>query len=140
MKKVTLTASANTGIGLFTSICVACAAIMGVESKNYHKKTDKVLDEANKRLMKKFEDLGPGYSINEYRIVKENSLSVMVSMVAVKGCCEQNDNSDEKLEPKVEEPKKEPKVEEPKQKVCPKCGAPIDDDMLFCGECGEKIK
>ena len=136
MKVVTLTASANTGIGLFTSICVACASIMGVESKNYHKKTEKVLDEANKRLMKKFEDLGPGYSINEYRVVQENVLSDTVSMVAVKECCEQNDNSDDEKQ----EPKEEPKVEEPKHKVCPKCGAPIDDDMLFCGECGEKLK
>ena len=24
--------------------------------------------------------------------------------------------------------------------VCPKCGAPIDKEMLFCGECGEKLK
>lgn len=24
--------------------------------------------------------------------------------------------------------------------VCPQCGAPIDDEMLFCGECGKKLK
>ena len=26
------------------------------------------------------------------------------------------------------------------KKVCPKCGADIDDEMLFCAECGEKLK
>lgn len=31
-------------------------------------------------------------------------------------------------------------VETPKAPVCPKCGASIDDDMMFCGECGAKLK
>jgi len=34
-------------------------------------------------------------------------------------------------------PKKTP-VKDPKK--CPKCGSPITDDMLFCGECGAKLK
>ena len=27
-----------------------------------------------------------------------------------------------------------------RQDVCPQCGSPIDGDMLFCGECGRKLK
>ena len=36
--------------------------------------------------------------------------------------------------------KPEPKVVEEKPLVCPKCGSPIEDDMMFCGECGAKLK
>jgi ribosomal protein S27AE len=25
------------------------------------------------------------------------------------------------------------------EKICPHCGAVVDDDMLFCGECGKKL-
>ena len=30
-------------------------------------------------------------------------------------------------------------VQVPKEKVCPNCHAPIDDEMIFCGECGTKL-
>ena len=46
------------------------------------------------------------------------------------------DSKDQDVKP---QPAPEPMVEE-KPKVCPNCGSPIDDDMMFCGECGTKLK
>lgn len=47
-------------------------------------------------------------------------------------------------QPGVEKkPKKEEIIEQIKEErplVCPKCGSPIDEEMVFCGECGAKLK
>ena len=41
---------------------------------------------------------------------------------------------------KKESVKEEAKVEESKDNICPNCGAPIDETMFYCGECGRKLR
>jgi len=118
--KVILSASSNNGIGLWTSICVAFCSILGKKSKNYQKKQDKVLNDANKQLMAKYKSAG-GISLSDYRVVWESKLSVTVSALATVN-------------------KEVANTIQSSEMVCPRCGAPIDDEMLFCGECGEKLK
>ena len=112
MKQCLVTASANIGRGLWTSICVAFTHIFGVESKNLEKKHQRVLSAAEKRLHEKVFELGPGYVIEDFRVNWETPLSVTVSALAVKSDA----------------------------MVCPKCGAEIDEEMKFCGVCGAKLK
>lgn len=119
-RRVILTASSNTGIGLWTSICVGFCSILGTESKNYKKKQNKVLAAANLELAQQLKSLGFGYVLSDYRVTWSGKLSVTVSALAVDSKGRKEDVAD--------------------IKVCPKCGAPIDDEMLFCGECGEKLK
>ena len=59
--------------------------------------------------------------MSDYRVTWSGKLFVTVSALAVK-------EGDSAEEPVVNDG------------VCPKCGAPIDGDMLFCGECGQKLK
>ena len=127
MSRKVLTASANMGTGLWTFICRALCEVFGKESKAFRNKQKRVLDLANKRLNAQLEALGPGYSLTEYRVVWFGNLSVTVSALAELG-------GDSRGVAQNALPSK------PKAKVCPRCGSPIDDDMLFCGECGEKLK
>ena len=123
MSRKVLTASANQGIGLWTFICRALCEVFGKESQTFRNKQRRVLDNANARLNYQLKALGPGYSLTEYRVIWFGNLSVTVSAIA------ELDNSS-----------KESSTPSSQPKVCPRCGSPIDDDMLFCGECGEKLK
>ena len=105
---------------MWTSICVGFCSIFGKKSKAYQKKQDRVLKDANEQLMAKFRSAG-GVAITDYRVVWQHKLAVTVSVLAT---------VDEKMAKAVPQ----------KNMTCPKCGAPIDDEMLFCGECGEKLK
>lgn len=89
MDRVILTASCNTGIGLWTSICVAFSSIFGCVSKNYKKKQQKVLDNANEELMEDLEELGDGYVLSDYRVTWSGGLKVTVSALAERKCCDQ---------------------------------------------------
>ena len=82
MDTVILTSSANTGIGLWTSICVAFASIMGCESKNYKRKQKRILKKANEELYKQLAELGPGYELFDYRVVETGKLAITVSAIA----------------------------------------------------------
>ena len=126
MNEVTLSASANVGVGLWTSICRAFASIFGVESKNFLNKQNRILKSAEARLKSKFAELGPGYELRDYRVTWGGALSVTVSALAVKSNAESS--QEESLKEKA------------KPKVCPQCGAPIEAEMFFCGECGHKLK
>lgn len=84
MKRFVLTASSNTGIGLWTTICVAFSSIFGCVSKNYKKKQDKVLDNANEELMESLSELGEDYVLSDYRVTWSGGLRVTVSAVAEK--------------------------------------------------------
>ena len=112
MEQYLVTASANTGRGLWTSICVFFAHIFGVESKNLLVKHNKVLTIAEERLCQKINELGPDFVIEGFRVVWETPLSVTVSALANKSDIN----------------------------TCPKCGAKIDSDTKYCGLCGEKIR
>ena len=108
-KIVTITASANTGIGLWTSICVAFCSLLGRESNHFKAKQDRILRMANTRLNKLAETL-KAKCITDYRVTWSGSLSVTVSALA--------------------------QVE---VRTCPKCGKEIKNNATFCGNCGEKL-
>ena len=78
-----LSETANTGMGLWTSICVLFCGIFGRESLALKKKQDRILSTANRRLIFKLQKLGPGYAITDYRVVYQSTLSVTVSGIAV---------------------------------------------------------
>ena len=78
-----LSETANTGMGLWTSICVLFCSIFGRESLAFKMKQDRILRTANRRLIFKLQKLGPGYTITDYRVVYDSTLSVTVSGIAV---------------------------------------------------------
>ena len=116
MKQRILTANANMGIGFWTAICYFAANIGGVESKNFLKKHDQVLKTAKDRLSQEFINLGPGYKLTDFRVTWTSPLSVTVSGLASK------DEADDSVT------------------RCPNCNEPINEDMMFCGNCGQKLK
>ena len=117
MKPIMLTANANMGFGLWTAICFMFANLMGVESKNYLKKHNNVLRIAKERLTDEFLKLGPGYSLIDFRVTWTSPLTVTISGLAVKA-----------------------EIGGDQPTTCPKCGEPIDAEMIFCGNCGQKLK
>ena len=122
MEQKVLIASANSGIGLFTMICRGFTMILGIESKNYLKKQNKVLNQAKERLNEELASLGADYELSDMRVTWQGGLTVTVSALAVRGGG------------------RVAMVASAPAKQCPSCGAPIDDDMDFCGECGAKLK
>ena len=80
---VLLSASANVGIGLWTSICVACASIFGVESKNYTKKMERASNAVKARLLKQMNNY-PDFAFADFRIVKEGSLAYTGTVIGVR--------------------------------------------------------
>ena len=103
MKQVPLTASANTGIGLWTMICVGFSQIFGCQSKSLKRKQEKILNFANEDLDDQLNDLGPEYSLVDYRVTWSGKLSVTVSALAV--------SSEEEVKVEVTPNKKEAKEE-----------------------------
>lgn len=128
MSQKILTASSNTGVGLWTTICLGVCGILGRESKSFKKKQSKVLKAANKDLEAELHALGPKFSLVDYRVTWSGKLAVCVSALAVSGQA-----NNELIE-------SDGASSEANKKNCPKCGAPIDEEMLFCGECGAKLK
>ena len=83
MEPVVLTASANTGIGLWTMICVGFSAIFGCQSYSYKRKQEKILGFANDDLESQLRELGPSYILSEYRVSWSSRLAVTVSALAI---------------------------------------------------------
>ncbi len=73
-KTVVFTAASNNGMGLWTSICAAFAAIFGVESKNVSKKCKRTLARVRKQLITMMEK-HPEYEYSDFRIVKDGNVA-----------------------------------------------------------------
>lgn len=73
-KTILLTANANIGVGLWTSICVGFCAIFGRESLHYRQKVSTAINLVKNRLNKAMKD-NPDYDFEDFRIVKEGKLS-----------------------------------------------------------------
>ena len=84
MEQKVLTASANTGIGLWTSICYFFSQIGGGESFNFYSKQKKLISKANVRLEKQLNSLPEGFELSDYRVTWNTPLSVTVSALAIK--------------------------------------------------------
>ena len=118
MTQKILTASANTGVGVWTAICLWFSMIFGSQSKNYLKKQNKILRIANSSIEEQIKQIGPGFRITDYRLVTTGFLSISITAIA----------TNEDLETTKEQ-----------NKICPHCGALNDPDALFCGECGRQL-
>ena len=81
--QIILYSSANTGVGLWTSICIVFASIFGVESKNYKKKMNKVIEAIKLDLHKQMSEL-KDYEFSDYRIVKEKGLAYYGTVIGNK--------------------------------------------------------
>ena len=77
---VLFTASANIGIGLWTAICKGCAAMFGVESKNYTKKMNRAEQRVRFRLTRQML-AHPEYEYSDFRIVKDGNLAYSGSVI-----------------------------------------------------------
>ena len=73
-KTIILTASENCGIGLWTSICVGFANVFGVESLNYKRKAELVIDRVKDKLIKQIISK-PEYDFSNFCIVSDGRLS-----------------------------------------------------------------
>lgn len=73
-KTVVFTAASNNGMGLWTSICAAFAAIFGVESKNVSKKCKRTLARVRKQLITMMEK-HPEYEYSDFRIIKDGNVA-----------------------------------------------------------------
>ena len=81
-KTILITASSNCGVGLWTSICVFFASIFGVESTNYTKKMNRVVDSVKRKMIEKMNKY-PDYEFGDFRIVKEKGLVYSGSVIGV---------------------------------------------------------
>ena len=77
------TASSNVGIGLWTSICVSFAAIFGVESTNYTKKLDIVLNRVRGKLEELMKEY-PEFEYRDFRVVKEGNIAYTASVMGIR--------------------------------------------------------
>ena len=82
-ERIILTASANRGIGLWTSICVAFGNFFGVGSYNYDNKVQDLLDDIKEDLleqMAKYKD----YEFSDIKVTSDRSLSFVATVVGTK--------------------------------------------------------
>ena len=112
MNKI-VTASSNSGIGLWTSICIFFASIFGVESKNLMKKQNKVLDKALARLLENISTLGNFTNVSDFRVTWQGKLAVTLSaLVETSDQVNISTNIKQKEEPK-QAPKESENIKNP---------------------------
>ena len=77
---ILLTASSNRGIGFWTSICFAFSRFFGCKCRSYNVKVNRAIEDVKKKLNKQMDD-HPEYTYSDFRIVKENSISFLGSVL-----------------------------------------------------------
>ena len=80
---IVLSASANVGIGLWTSICASFTRIFGVESKNLTKKMNRATAAARARLMQEMERY-PEFEFSDFRIIKDGAIAYTASVMGIR--------------------------------------------------------
>lgn len=115
-KNIVLTASANIGVGLWTSICLAFANIFGVQCKHYNVKLQCVMNLVKKELQKEM-DKYPGVQFSDFRIVQDGKLAYTGTVIGF-GCID--------LEAKPE--RKEIPTELPKEEPAPVEENPVEEE------------
>ena len=80
---IVLSASANVGIGLWTSICASFTRIFGVESKNLTKKMNRATAAARARLMQEMERY-PDFEFSDFRVIKDGAIAYTASVMGIR--------------------------------------------------------
>lgn len=111
-KNIVLTASANVGVGLWTSICIAFANIFGVRSHNYNAKLEYVMNLVKEKLKAQM-DKYPGVQFSDFRIVQDGKLAYTATVIGF-GCVDVETKAVAVDEESIEEHEEEsiPAVEE----------------------------
>ncbi len=112
-----LTASANSGMGIWTMICFCFSSIFGISSKNYRRKQEKVISTAKNSISLQLKKLEPDYYISNLTITNNGPLSVTIVAVV----------TNDKLQSVVEN--------DEKVNVCPHCGFKNPFYAYYCGKC-----
>ena len=92
METIILSASANRGVGLWTSICMGFSAVFGFESKAVENKKDKVLEDAQDLLESQFDNLGIGWELRNISVAWNAIFSVTLVAIAVHVNADSNQN------------------------------------------------
>lgn len=82
-KEIILTASANVGRGLWTSICVFFCDIFGRESLAFKAKQRRILESAKYSIDNQLNNLGEDFHLQDIRIFHNKPLSVSMTALAV---------------------------------------------------------
>ena len=127
-KNIVLTASANIGVGLWTSICLAFANIFGVQCKHYNVKLQCVMNLVKKELQKEM-DKYPGVQFSDFRIVQDGKLAYTGTVIGF-GCID--------LEAKPE--RKEIPTELPKEEPAPVEENPVEEEDPECKRINEEAR
>ena len=111
-RTVLLTASANVGVGLWTSICLAFAKVFGVESKNFSKKLNIVMDLLKEKLELQMCEL-PGFEFTDFRVVKDGTLAYTATVLGVGPAEVVPPKFKEKIEAKVKQEQEDKILRDP---------------------------
>ena len=82
-KTIILSATANRGIGFWTSICVAFGNFFGLGSFNYDRKVQDLIDDIKEDLleqMARYKD----YEFSDIKIASDRSLSFVATVMGIK--------------------------------------------------------
>lgn len=82
-KTILLTAHEYIGLGIVTRICIFVAGFFGRKSKRYDNKRSKVLDNIKDDLLTQMEEY-PDYVFSDFRIVREDNLNYIGTVIGVK--------------------------------------------------------
>ncbi len=126
---VLLSASANTGIGLWTSICVCFAHIFGCESQNFKKKQNKIIGKIKEDLKRQMDNY-PDYSFSDFRITLHSKLAFTGTVMGIKNGQEKRTSvSEVEVTRKVEAPKRVSEERESNEEIVVGCTVTNIEDI-----------